>query len=653
MRVQAFTFAALLFTYLTFSSSPASASVALEKLVQHSNIHQVKISPTGSHLAVSRTIKGERVLLILSMSSLEVTGSLKFRGDEEVGNFYWANDERVVTEVITKSASLEEPLNYGSLYAINADGSRGKNIFGYAAGELQTGSHIKKAESTYAHATVIDPLQDDKNEILVSTYPWARDWETLGDVYRLNIYTGVRRHVVGLPQVGGRAYTDGRGELLFANGTTREYKYELFSKADKGWSKVSHPFLQNATPAGFDHEEQLVYLVADQPEDTEALITWNAKKQTIEKVFQSETSDISKLILHPKTQKPIGVYLNPDYPEVNFFDEGDGFAAFYRGLKKAFDGFHIDFTSFTRNGNKGVMRVSGDRLPGDYFLVNLESKKVDFLLSSAEWLNPEELNPMQAKSFESSDGLRISTYLTFPKGGEKKLPMIVIPHGGPHARDYWGYDQDAQILSQNGYLVLQVNFRGSTGFGNLFLEAGKNEWGGNIQRDISEAVNWTIREEYADPQRICIYGASFGGYSALMNPIRYPELYQCAVGYAGVYDLALLYKEGDVRRRDRGIAYLSETVGQDQKDMQENSPIYHTEKLQLPLFIVHGEQDERAPISHALALLERLNGQGRSVKTLIAKNEGHGFYSAENNLQLYTQLLTFFDQHIGIGAMDE
>ncbi|WP_288130362.1 S9 family peptidase [Microbulbifer sp.] len=645
----------LCFFFSLTVTAVAAATVPLEDLIRHPEVHQVKISPTGTHLAVQRKFEGERVLVIMSLSPLKITGHLRFRGQEEVGNFYWASDDRVVAEVITKKAALEAPVNYGSLYAINADGTRGKNIFGYAAGERQTGSRIKKAEDTYAHATIIDPLADDKNEILISTYPWARDWETHGDVYRLNIYTGVRRSVVGLPQVGGRAYTDGRGNLLFANGTNRENEYELYTKAENGWEQVTHPVLCHGAPVGYDHERELAYLVADIPGQTETLIAWDREKQEVKKIVQDEIADISDVILQPSNQRPIGVYLNPDYPTVQFFDEGNGFAPLYRGLKKAFQGYHINFTSFTRDGKTGVLQVSGDRLPGDFFLVDMASKKVDFLLSSAEWLDPDNLNPMRAEHFESSDGLRISTYLTFPANTEDsgKLPMVVMPHGGPHARDFWGYTRDAQILSQNGYLVLQVNFRGSTGFGDHFLDAGKNQWGGNIQRDIAEAVKWAVAEGHADPERVCIYGASFGGYSALMNPIRYPDLYQCAAGYVGVYDLELLYKEGDVRRRDRGIAYLSDTVGQDQEHMRANSPLYHTDKLNLPLFIIHGEEDERAPVAHAEALLEKLEENGKPAQSLIVKHEGHGFYNEDNRKLLYTQLLGFLDTHIGVGAAEK
>ncbi|MFS1524914.1 alpha/beta hydrolase family protein [Microbulbifer sp. 2304DJ12-6] len=260
---------------------------------------------------------------------------------------------------------------------------------------------------------------------------------------------------------------------------------------------------------------------------------------------------------------------------------------------------------------------------------------------------------MQADAFTTKDGFRIGTYLTFPRGDKNTLPMVVVPHGGPHARDYWGYDQDAQILSQYGYLVLQINFRGSTGYGDHFYDAGRLEWGGKIQSDIFDAVNWAVEKGYADPERICIYGGSFGGYSALMNPIRYPDLYQCAIGHVGVYDLEMMYKKGDIKRRDRGLAYLKRELSKNEHFLKENSPLHNTSRLNLPLMIVHGEQDERVPVEHAEHMLKQLKKEHKPVKSLIISNAGHGFYSEENNLQFYTELLRFLDQHIGVGASEQ
>ncbi|HEY8570294.1 alpha/beta hydrolase family protein [Microbulbifer sp.] len=627
-----------------------AAPLPLDDLIRPPEVHQVKLSPNGSHIAVLRMHEGERVLVFMSISPLKVTGSLRLRGKEEVGGFFWANDERVIVSTINSQVAADAPVNYGSWFAVNADGSKGENILAFSGG-MQLGTRIKR-RAGYVHAEIIDPLVDNEKEILISTYTWARDRASRGDVYRVNIYTGVRQSISDLPVPGGRAYTDERGELIFANGTNRNNDYELYTKTDRGWEQVTHPILRNATPVGYDHDRKLSYLVLNTPDQTQTLISWDSKNQKLEKIIQNDIVDISSVIKHPRTSKPIGVHLNPDYPTVEFFDEGDGFAPLYRGMKKAFEGSNIHFTSFSRDGKKGLLEVSGDRMPGDFFLVDLETKKVDFLLSSADWLQPDDLNPMHAGHFVSSDGLRISTYLTFPKGTEKtgKLPMVVIPHSAPQARDFWGYSTEAQILSQNGYLVLQVNFRGSTGYGDRFYDAGKNQWGDNVQRDIAEGVQWAIDQGYADADRVCIYGASFGGYSALMNPIRNPDLYKCAAVYGGVYDLELLYPGGHVHHGGQGTNYLSPSIDLDKEEMRANSPLQLYDQLDLPMFIIHGREDESAPVVHAETILGELKKNGKPAQSLILDHEGHVFHNIENRRLLYAQLLDYLDTHIGAGA---
>lgn len=624
-----------------------AAPLSLDNLIRPLDVEQVKISPTGEYLAIRKVHEGERILVFMSISPLKVTGVLRFRGSDEVGDFYWANDKRVVANVISRQAALEAPVSYGSLYAIDFDGSNGKNIFGWATGSRAESTRIKQVDPTYAHATLVDPLPRDKNEVLISTYPWARNWETLGEVYQLNIYSGVKKKVAGMPQVGGRAFTDNIGELLFANGTDRNDEPQLYVKIDSGWGRVADPELDRATPVGFDPSTNEAFLLLDQEHQTERMVKLSLTTGKWVSVYQHKFADMTGIIRHPVTNTPVGVYLDPDYPEEDFFNEGDGFAALFRGLKKAFKGYNIEFTSYTKDGSRGILKVSGDRLPGDYYIVGIKSKTVAFLLSSAQWLDPNGLNPMRADSFTTEDGYRIGVYLTFPHNQTENLPLVVMPHGGPHSRDYWGYNRDAQILSQNGYLVLQVNFRGSTGYGDEFFDSGKMQWGGKIQNDIADAVKWTVGQGYADAERVCIYGASFGGYSAMMGPIRNPNLYKCAIGYAGVYDLSLLFTEGDVQRRERGIAYLKTTVGTDKAFIMQNSPLYSAERINIPVFIVHGEKDERAPIEHAKLLLEKLESKHKNVESLIVPNEGHGFYSEKNNKLFYTEMLKFIDLYIG------
>ncbi|WP_444893172.1 alpha/beta hydrolase family protein [Microbulbifer sp. TRSA001] len=640
----------LLFLWPTFVFS---SQIPLNDLIRHADIQEVKISPTGTHIAIRKLHEGERVLIFMSLETRKVTGLLRFRGEEEVGDFFWANHERVVAEIVSRQTSLETPVTYGSLYAINYDNTKAKNIFGHSSGEMQTGTRFKKAKATYAHADLVDPLIHKDKKILISTRPWAQNQEAIGEILELDIYSGIKKKVAKLPEVDGVVHTDNKGNIAFATGVNEESYKQLYQMTENGWKLVDQPVLKNGTPVGSDPKTGEFYLTIYHNDNTEQLIKVDTNSMEYESVFQHEISDIEGIIYNPKDLKPLGVYLYPDYPEEYFFDDGEGFSAYFRGLKKAFDGYNLLFTSFTTDGSLGILKVYGDRLPGDYFLVNTKTKKVDFLISSSEWLDPQALNPMVADSFITEDKLRIGTYLTFPKNKKENLPMVVIPHGGPHSRDYWTYNQTAQILSMNGYLVLQMNFRGSTGYGGGFYTAGEKEWGNKIQQDIADSVKWAIEKGYADPERICIYGASFGGYSALMNPIRHPNLYKCAAGYVGIYNLEMMYTKGDIKQRDRGIAYLNRELSRDENFLNENSPLYSLEKLNLPIFLIHGEEDQRAPFEHAKAMVKEFKKMNKPVKTLFVKREGHGFYTEENNMKLYTELLEFLDEHIGIGAAEK
>lgn len=228
--------------------------------------------------------------------------------------------------------------------------------------------------------------------------------------------------------------------------------------------------------------------------------------------------------------------------------------------------------------------------------------------------------------------------------------MVLMPHGGPIGiQDDWFYDGDAQFLANRGYLVLQINFRGSGGRGVDFQQAGYRQWGGTIQNDLIDGVKWAIAQKYADPNRICIFGASFGGYSALMAPIRAPGMFKCAVGYAGVYDMALLYKKGDTRQSEAGRNAMRAIMGADEKDLDANSPDKLADKIDVPVLLIHGEDDQRAPFAQFKAMTAALDAAHKPYQTLVKPGEGHGFYDEKNNIDLLNTLQAFLEKHIGKG----
>lgn len=271
-------------------------------------------------------------------------------------------------------------------------------------------------------------------------------------------------------------------------------------------------------------------------------------------------------------------------------------------------------------------------------------------MSNRQWLAPDEMASVKPFSFRARDGQLIHGYLTIPRGSSgKDLPLIVNPHGGPIGpRDNWRFNWETQLLASRGYAVLNVNYRGSGGYGRAFRDAGHMQWGQNIQNDIIDATRWAIQEGYADKDRICIYGGSFGGYSALMAPIREPGLFKCAFGYVGVYDIEMMFNKGDIPRTGSGLRYLRRTHGTDPKIWAENSPARRAAEVRIPVFLAAGARDDRAPPEQTELMAKALTQAGNPPEGMIIQSgEMHGFYDEQNRVKLYTEMLAFFDRHIG------
>lgn len=308
--------------------------------------------------------------------------------------------------------------------------------------------------------------------------------------------------------------------------------------------------------------------------------------------------------------------------------------------------------SASQSHDKLLYRVRSDRNSGELYLYDFAKKKAAYVDAFQAWLDPEQMAEQKRLTYKARDGLLIDALLTLPPGkGAKNLPLVVHPHGGPIGiHDYWGFDSDAQFLASRGYAVLQVNFRGSGGRGEAFEKAGYREWGGKMINDITDGVKQVIADGTVDARRICIFGGSYGGYASLMSAVREPDLYRCAVGYAGVYDLPRLKSESDGSDLKINRDFWNETMGNDAAFLQDQSPINHLDKLKAAVMIVHGEEDTRVPISQAKLLRSALESRKIPYQWLIKSGEGHGFYNEDNRTELYEKLAAFLDQNIGHAA---
>ena len=288
-----------------------------------------------------------------------------------------------------------------------------------------------------------------------------------------------------------------------------------------------------------------------------------------------------------------------------------------------------------------------DVSPGDYYLIDTQTNNARFLVSSRSWVDPKKMRHKEPVKLQARDGLVLHGYLTRPRDEPGPYPLIVLPHGGPiGVRDTWSFNWEAQLFAHYGYAVLQVNYRGSAGYGDAFERAGYREWGGKMQDDVTDATQWAIAQGIATKDNICIYGASYGGYAALMGAVREPTLYQCAASYAGVTDLQLMYESGDTRYSNVGRTYLEEVFGADPEFLRARSPAYNADRIGIPVLIIHGKADWRADYEHATRMRDALEKAHKDVQFVPLKFEGHGAYDEENRIQVYTTLLDFLAKYL-------
>ena len=295
-----------------------------------------------------------------------------------------------------------------------------------------------------------------------------------------------------------------------------------------------------------------------------------------------------------------------------------------------------------------VVAVHSDVHPTEYYLLDLRGRTQLVLLGRTNsLLDPAQLQPMKEITYQARDGLTIHGYLTLPRGAAgRKVPLVINPHGGPYGiRDYWGYNPEVQLLANRGYAVLQPNYRGSAGYGLDFLKAGRHEWGAKMQDDLTDGVQWAIAQGFADPDRICIYGASYGGYAALAGAVFTPDLYCCAVNYVGVSDIGLIanwqheYGQG-------GKAFYKMMIGDDEALIAARSPVNFVERIRIPTLHAYGENDPRVDIKNWTELESALQKYHKTYEYIRQEGEGHGFHYEEAKINFYRHLDAFLAKYL-------
>ena len=606
---------------------PDPAGIAV--FTRSSRFVEAKISPGGTYLAAIRLEGGKRTLTFVDLRNRKLASV--FRPEpQSVGNFYWVNDSRAAVELWDEYGTLAAPVNYGQLYAVDAAGGGRRMLF-------ERGAFVRSR------------LRNEPSRMLIEEFGYDVSY-----LSKVDVYTGYATQIAAVPAEKAEFLTDADGEPRIAQAMGADLRPRFFYRhggRDKVWTELTNlkGLTLESTPVAFVGR---TFDVVEPLEKGFGLFSVNIDSSERRLLSHSDLVPPSSILIDADTHQVVAVEYIPDLPSYDFLAPDHPFARALKGLLAAYPEDNVRVVSSTDDQKKVVILVYSDRNPGRFLLVDVDKMEAEEIVAVRPWVKPDAFAEMSAFHIPASDGLWIHGYITVPKSAKTgaALPLVVLPHGGPHGvRDEWGYDPEVQLFASQGFAVLQVNYRGSGGYGSEYQEAGYQHWGDRIVQDIIDATQYAVRKGYADPKRICIYGGSFGGYAALQGAILAPDLFRCAVGYAGIYDLTLLSSEAGSSwsRVGRRLAqnFVRTAVGTDTGELKRASPVYNANKVKARVLLIHGKQDKTAPIKHAERLRKALEDSGAKPEWLVEPKEGHGFYDEDARERMYTRLVQFLHEN--------
>ena len=634
---------ALMLALLLPAHARAQAPTAMD-FARHPEVYEVALSPDGKNvaLAVPAPDGMETMLQIVPLDGSGKTQVLRFGKQQHVTDIHWSDDARVVVARAKMEPLRARPYSLGELFSSDINGKNQRTLFAYVPGSGAQAAGRKDR----GFATVVGIVDHEPGKVLVDFTAWP---ESIGDetltssVYKVDAGSGNRQEIEQTKQTASFSF-DGRGRARLRTTTDGNDNPVLMYRPGAGEQWLPVP--KSIAGYGMDllhveADDNTAYATITDGGEPAQLYKIDLAKGARIRIAGRDDLSISTVLFAGRNGSPFGVVYEGAKPSIQYFDPASEWAQLHASLMKAFPGQLVSLLDFTRDNGKVLIQTRGDRHPGAWHVLINEAMP---------WLKPEKLAPSMPFSFRSRDGLTLHGFLTAHPGGGQR-PMVVMPHGGPHGYyDTWSYDGDAQFLASRGYAVLQVNFRGSGGRGRGFMESGYREWGGRMQDDIADAVAWATTSGHADPARICTFGASYGGYAALMQPIRFPETYRCAIGYVGVYDLQVMKKEGDISDRQSGRRYLERVLGSDQAQLKAWSPAQNVDRIKVPVLLAQGSIDRRVPMDQFNALRKAFEKAGTPIETMVVQGEGHGFYKPENRAELYERIEAFLARNIGAAA---
>jgi dipeptidyl aminopeptidase/acylaminoacyl peptidase len=628
------------------ASTPASAIPASD-FARPQQLSLPTLSPDGEYVAASVRDKVDAdddnryAIGVFHVPDMKAVSRMDMPEHYVPSMIRWVSNTRLIVLPSKQIGSLEVPVEGGNLIAVNFDGSHPKKMFireqSGTKGELG-GLPAKRN----GHFYWVD-YRDSSDQIKEGT-------STLYDVDAESDTTKIVK--IAKINMFGMRFLLYDGVALIAYGQDDQHRQVIMSSKGKDLPWQTVPIDTYLTPLRISDDGMLVYwrISAHGGPYTFAISKLDLSDMKVIAADDFGDIDGEDVEWTPYPRKPFAATLRTGLPKTIYLDD-DNSATIHKALSEQFPHYAIRFAGSSEDGSRVLVFAYSDKDPGFYALFTLSPVSLNVLFRVMPWIHPEQMAARQPIRFKARDGLVLDGYLTMPAQG-KNLPLVLLPHGGPFdERDDWSFDPWAQFLASRGYAVLQVNYRGSGGRGPDFKFAGYKQISTGIQQDLLDSVHWAIDNGYANKDRVCVFGASFGGYSALMAPIRAPGMFKCSIDFAGVSDYAIEFDKSDTQESAYGRNYFEQAIGTDPANVKAISPINQLDQFNVPVLIVHGEKDPRVPLKNATELRSALDKAGKPYEWLVKPKELHGFYSEANNTEFLEHMQAFLAKYIGNGSV--
>lgn len=585
-----------------FATFAAAAELPVESFGHMPVVEQPSVSPNGQLVAAVLNTGDTPAVVVGPFGSTELTRILQLQyADDRIEWIEWANDGQLLISASFSTVIRSNRIRLNRLYVVNRDGSGLQQIFRKSVKGVNNDSYYVDKDR------VLSFLPDDPEHILLQLYDPA---DKATAVFKVNINKNkFEKQFVNKYEVS-TWYADDSGHVLLGVGYDEDTVSIWYREPGQEQFELLHESVifesETFSPVAIADGKAIV--ISDHELGRQALWQYDIKSGEFENLlFAADDYDIDRAIFDPEQRRVVGAAYYDHFERRHYFAEAD--ARIHQLVRQSFSQFETIVYSRSRDSNRMIIAAQSDDSPTKYFWLDIVAQKAGPWFSQFPELEGQALNPVTPYEFTARDGVRIRGYLTLPaRADDRKPPLVVYPHGGPHVRDYQYFDPLLQLFANRGYAVLQVNFRGSAGFGSVFKASGYRQWGGKMQEDVYDAIDWLTAQDIVDADRTCIVGASYGGYVALTAAFQKPEDFACFVSMSGVSDLpAQVLAESDW---DTGRLAAYKVIGDITDDAQKhqlnlNSPVRHAREIRRPVLIIHGDRDTQVRVTQSADFVKK------------------------------------------------